>query len=109
MIWGIGYAIVGLIVAGVGARRVLWSAKSSYADYVDGEDYFLSILSGLMFGVFWPLTVVGVGASWLLRRDLERNHPKAVAAKQAARQRELDERQREIEQLERELGISERY
>ena len=108
MIWGVGYGVVALIVAGVGARKVLWSARDSYGD-LGVEDYFFSCLSGLMIGAFWPLTVVGVGASRLLRRDLEKNHPDEVAYKQMERQHELDERQRRIEELERELGIGERY
>lgn len=109
MIWAVGYGVVALIVAGVGARRVLWAAKSAHPNYFGAEDYFFSCLSGLTMGWFWPITVVGVGAAWLLRRDLEKNHPEEVEVRQRERQRELDERQYRIEQLERELGIGERY
>lgn len=105
MIWAIGYGVGFLATTGLVYRRMLWNERDLC--YVDSVDYAMFLLGAAGIGAVWPLVAVGAPFIAWAKRDLEKNHPQEVAARQRDREMEIREREREIERIETELGIRE--
>lgn len=106
MIWVIGYGAGFLFTTGIAYRRLLWRERDIYRR-VGVEDYVMYLIGAMAIGVAWPLFALAVPVIAWAKRDLEKNHPEEIAARQRKREYEIREREREIERIETELGIRE--
>lgn len=106
MIWGIVYGVGALVAGAVAYRKIVWSMYDDFRGHVDGEDYLMALIPASCMALAWPVLLVVAPVYMWVRRDVERNHPKAVRRREMERERELRARELEIVRMERELGIS---
>lgn len=105
MIWAIGYGLGFIVTTGLVYRRMLWNERD--LSYVDSVDCAMFLLGAAGIGAVWPLVAVGAPFIAWVKRDLEKNHPEEIAARQRDRELEILKRENEIKRIEIELGIRE--